>query len=117
MNMFYGAGPKIFEKAKMLRGKMTREEKILWSKLNDKENFSLKFRRQHPIANYVADFYCHPKRLVIEIDGGSHKYLKEFDQQRENDMQEFGIKSIRFSNEQINKDLQNVLAKIKNELK
>jgi cyclase len=70
-NMFYGAGPLIFELAKKLRNNVTPTEMILWGRL--KEYFpGRKFRRQHPVSLYIVDLYCHTEKLVIEIDGGIH---------------------------------------------
>ncbi|GAB4246991.1 MAG: hypothetical protein Tsb0034_26070 [Ekhidna sp.] len=71
-NMFYGATPSIFEKAKMLRQNMTRQELILWKELSANKLLGLRFKAQHPIGNFIADFYCHKLKLVIEIDGDSH---------------------------------------------
>jgi cyclase len=59
-NMYYGASNLIFERAKELRNSMTAAEQILWNQLHINE-WKLKFRRQHPIANYIVDFYCHEK--------------------------------------------------------
>lgn len=70
-NMFYGAGNLIFEKAQELRARMTPAEKVLWEAIHINE-WKLKFRRQHPLSIYVADFYCHAVKLVIELDGGYH---------------------------------------------
>ena len=64
--MFYGAKPEIFRRARMLRVKMTIEEKLLWNKLKDNQ-LSFRFKPQHPIDIYIADFYCHALKLVIEI--------------------------------------------------
>lgn len=58
--------------AKVLRGKMTPAEKLLWEELRGKKFMGLKFRRQHPVLVYIADFYCHSIKLIIEIDGGYH---------------------------------------------
>lgn len=69
--MFYGAQRNIFRKAFMLRHNETVAEKILWQKLN-KNQLGVRFKRQHPIENFIADFYCHAARLVIEVDGSSH---------------------------------------------
>jgi cyclase len=78
--MFYGALPLIFERADGLRKNPTEEEKILWERLKAKK-LGVKFRRQHPIWNYIADFYCHELKLVIEVDGSIHD-VKEI---RDND--------------------------------
>src|SRR5215831_16108622 len=70
--MFYGASKIIFQNAKRLRNHVTDAERIFWQKL--KEAFpTLRFRRQHPMSQYVADFYCHKLKLVIEIDGSIHE--------------------------------------------
>jgi len=83
-NMFYGAGPLIFRRAEDLRKNMTSAEKIIWNHVHINE-WRLKFRRQHPISNFVVDFYCHPIKLVIEIDGDIHSNddVKKNDRLRE----------------------------------
>lgn len=74
-----------FEFAKKLRDdKATQSELVLWNALKRKKLDGYKFRFQHPIGNYIADFYCHKSMLVIEIDGGYHfeKYQKVLDEVR-----------------------------------
>ena len=112
--MFYGAKPETFEKAKVLRMHMTEAEKLLWSVLRRKQLQGCRFRRQHPIGQFIADFYCHEKQLVIEVDGGVHleEEQKEYDEGRNHEMQHWGIKILRFTNEEITKDLDNVIGKI-----
>lgn len=73
VTMFYNAKPHIFEKAKLLRENMTIPEQILWQQLKGKKMLNLRFRPQHPVDRFIADFYCHPIKLVIEVDGGIHK--------------------------------------------
>lgn len=69
--MFNEAHPLVFDLAKQLRKNMTHAEMIMWGYL--KEHFEgLRFRRQHPVSMYIADFYCHKLRLIIEIDGSVH---------------------------------------------
>lgn len=68
--MFYGAPPYIFEKARKLRETMTPAEQILWKYLKKRQLKGCKFRRQHPLSEFIADFYCHSLKLVIEVDGG-----------------------------------------------
>jgi very-short-patch-repair endonuclease len=67
IGMHAGASPNIFRKAEMLRSKMTIYETKIWRFLS-KKPLGFKFRRQHPFGIYVLDFYCHSKRLSIEID-------------------------------------------------
>jgi very-short-patch-repair endonuclease len=73
-----------------------------------------KFRRQHAIGNYVADFYCNESRLVIELDGNFHTAveIKEYDKTRTNLLNELGITVLRFWNEEVIKDPGKVIKKI-----
>lgn len=73
-----------------------------------------KFRRQHPISEFVADFYCHTLKLVVEVDGGIHKLngKKEYDIKRTDEMNRFGITVIRFTNRQIIDEMENVLKEL-----
>ena len=112
--MFYGAAPYVFRFAEELRRKQTSSEKILWEAINGKK-LGVKFRRQHPIRNYIADFYCHEKKLVIEIDGNYHLEIdqKEYDKYRSDDIEELGISVIRFTNDEVITDIESVVSKIK----
>jgi very-short-patch-repair endonuclease len=114
VSMFYNAKPHIFEKAKALRNNMTNSELKLWEKLKGKKMLSLRFRSQHPIDIFIADFYCHPIRLVIEIDGGIHKLndQKEYDIGRTAELNYWGIEVIRFTNEEIESNINEVLRTI-----
>jgi acetylglutamate kinase len=112
-NMFYGAGPLIFKRAEELRKNMTSAENIIWKHVHINE-WKLKFRRQHPVSNFVVDFYCHPIKLVIEIDGGIHanEDVKKNDNLRETTLKELGLHVIRFKNEEIYMSSNDVLKKI-----
>lgn len=112
-NMFYGAGPLIFQKASELRNQMTPAEEVLWNNIHINQ-WKLKFRRQHPISNYIADFYCHNIKLVIELDGSIHdlEETKIIDKQREQDLIGLGLTVLRFKNEEIFKNLSSVLTTI-----
>lgn len=109
---------KMVKVAKELRGKMTEAEKVLWQKLKNRQVNNLKFRRQFPFVfgnyNYVADFYCHGFKLIIEIDGGIHKdeEVKEYDIFREDIFKEAGYKVIRFSNREVFESINDVISKI-----
>ena len=113
--MFYNAKPHIFEKAKMLRTNMTEAEQKLWENLRGKKVLGLRFRPQHPIDIFIADFYCHVIKLVIEIDGGIHqsKSQKEYDFGREGELENWGLKVIRFTNKEIENEMNRVLEDIK----
>lgn len=71
-SMFFGALPALFEKAAMLRNNMTDAELILWNFLCDSKVMGPRFKAQHPINRFIADFYCHALKLIIEVDGGVH---------------------------------------------
>jgi very-short-patch-repair endonuclease len=77
----------------------------------------LHFRRQQVIHGYFADFYCHQHELIVEVDGGIHALQKEYDAEREAYLRALGFRIIRFTNEEIIKDLKSVLQKIVNECK
>ena len=111
--MFLGANTKVFENARVLRENLTHSELLLWSYLRQKPG-GYKFRRQHPISLYIADFYCHPLKLVIEIDGGIHKDLdiEKQDKERQSNLESEGISFLRFTNNAVEKDLESVIKKI-----
>ena len=102
------------EYAKELRNRTTEAEQKLWSLLRNRQLKGKKFRRQHAIANYVADFYCNESKLVIELDGNFHTEAetKEYDKSRTNLLNELGITVLRFWNEEVIKDPGKVLEKI-----
>jgi cyclase len=108
--MFYKAGPLIFTNAKELRSNLTHAETLLWGYLRTKP-LGYKFRRQHPIGVYIADFYCHKLKLVIEVDGSIHNQqeVKENDRLRQRIIEEEGVKVIRFTNRQIENALEEVI--------
>ena len=98
-----------------LRNNATDEEEILWLRLRN-SNIGFKFRRQHSIGNFIVDFYCPLKKLAIEIDGKQHLNNKDHDKERSEYLENLGIKIIRFWNNDINKNFDNVIGKIKEEL-
>ena len=114
--MYYGATPETFEAARILREKMTSHEKLLWEKLKLKQVCGKRFRRQHPVDFFIADFYCHDARLVVEIDGDIHNKQKEYDEGRSAEMAKYCIKVIRFSNSDIENNLENVVNIIEHEV-
>lgn len=105
-NMFYGAAPILFDLAKKLRNNVTPTEMILWGRL--KEYFpGIKFRRQHPISLYIADFYCHSEKLIIEVDGNIRDMpeIKFKDDVRQKDLEELGLKILRVTTKEVINDL------------
>lgn len=119
--MFYGAVKPIFQRAEELRKNPTYEESLLWQYLKANQ-LGVRFKRQHPIWMYIADFYCHELKLVIEVDGSIHsvKEVIENDIIRQEDIISLGIKIIRFTNAEIRTNINNVIERIQciiNELK
>lgn len=113
-NMFFGANAEIFRRAEELRNRMTYAEEILWNALHINE-WHLKFRRQHPLANYIVDFYCHEAKLVIELDGNIHEEeeIKKNDAAREAHLKDFNLTVLRFKNEEVINNTKAVVTKIK----
>ena len=113
--LYLNTEQKIRKYAKTLRKNETNAEKILWKLLKSRKCEGLKFRRQHPMHYYVADFYCHEERLIIELDGGIHseQNIKEQDENRTAELERHGIRILRFSNEQVINNVVEVLSKIK----
>ncbi len=113
-NMHLNASPEIFARANELRKRMTPSEKKLWEHLRKRKLLGLKFRRQHPTIKYILDFYCASLKICIEIDGKIHdgKYHEFYDQDRTNNLNEQGIEVIRFTNQQVLNDIENVLTEL-----
>ena len=96
-----------------LRKRQTKQEKILWDFLRNRI-LKVKFRRQYGIGGYILDFYCPEIKLVIELDGWQHleKDHREYDKERTNFLKVFGCTVFRFSNSDIDNNLENVLQDI-----
>lgn len=105
-------------KRKLLRNHMPQSELLLWSRLKNKQLNGFRFRRQYGIDRYVVDFYCPELRLAIEVDGGYHlsSDMKEYDPNRQSAIEALGITFLRFSNKEIEKDLEKVVNKVANSL-
>jgi very-short-patch-repair endonuclease len=116
MPMYYGAKPKLFEFARRMRHASTEAERLMWWILTSDEFKQHKFRRQHPIANFIADFYSHRLILVVEVDGGYHldTAQKEFDDFRDEDMGQLGIPVLRFTNDDVKHRSGMVISKLRN---
>ena len=97
--------------AKQLRKSMTDAEKILWFYLQKKQFHNLKFRRQQPIGNYIVDFACLEKNIIIELDGGQHNETHniEYDAKRDEFLKSHGFKVIRIWNNEIFENIDGVL--------
>lgn len=112
--MWKGAPSSLFLKAQSLRNNETQAEKILWEKLKNNQLKGNKFRRQHPISLFIADFYCHKLKLIIEVDGEYHNTLEQIkkDDERTQVLQDNGVKIIRFTNCEIENNVDKVITEI-----
>lgn len=101
-----------------LRNNPTKYEQILWQYINDRQILGVKFRRQHSIGRYIVDFYSPEIKLVIEVDGGQHftDDGKEYDEERTKFINNFGIKVLRFANNEIVNNLEGVIDTIESEI-
>ena len=105
----------LIDKRKHLRNNPTQAEAFLWGYLKNSQFEGRKFRRQSSIKNYIVDFYCPEEKLVIELDGDFHfeeQVIKE-DEKRTKILMSEGLKVIRFENQEVLLDLEDVLSKIK----
>jgi len=99
-------------KARSLRRGMTDVERLLWRAIRGKQVYACRFRRQHPIGPYIADFACIERRLVVELDGGQHQEQNTQDEQRTAYLQSLGWQILRFWNNEVLENLDGVLSTI-----
>ena len=96
-------------RARRLRREAPIPERILWNALRGGRIGGLKFRRQHPIGPFIADFYCHEAKLVVELDGMSHDQRQEYDDRRTAFFAERGIRVFRVMNDDVLTDVEAVV--------
>ena len=103
------------EYRRLLRHDMTPSERMLWKHISDKQLDGWRFRRQHGFGPYVLDFYCPVLKLCIEVDGEIHQRTDVFekDKERTSFLESNGIKVIRFTNDEIENDISDVLERIR----
>jgi very-short-patch-repair endonuclease len=107
-----GTSTPIEEAAKQLRKTLTPTEQKLWQELRGGKLAGLKFRRQHPVGNFILDFYCPAYKLVIEVDGEVHQNQTDYDSARTAQLENHGYKVLRFPDEAVIHHLETVLSKI-----
>ena len=100
--------------AKRLRKNMTDAEKLLWSKIRNRQ-LGVKFRRQQPVGRYIVDFICFEEQIIIEVDGGQHSQNKE-DEIRDKWFMAKGFKVLRFWNNDVLRNVRGVVEDIREEL-
>ena len=102
----------LVEKARKLRNNATTGEKRLWKYISRKQIHGYDFDRQTPIDAYIVDFFCKRLRLAIELDGQYHDFKVEYDERRQNRIQRFGVKVIRFEEKAVLEDIDPILEEI-----
>ena len=104
--MHAGAKPELFRYAQEMRKNPTESEKALWNILRKFRYNGYIFRRQHPVDIFIADFYCHKLKLIVEVDGGVHdsEHAVEYDDGRSAELEKYGLSIIRFTNDQVQKE-------------
>src|SRR4051812_24331829 len=101
--------PSLLEFARVLRTVQTSAEEKLWKCLRNRRLNGLKFRRQVPIDHYVADFYCADAKVIVELDGEAHEEKQHSDESRTERLESLGYQLIRFTNDEVEKCLPDVL--------
>jgi very-short-patch-repair endonuclease len=102
---------KLLPHAQHMRANPTPAAKLLWERLRNKQ-LGVKFRREHAIGRYLVDFYCSQARLAIELDGLHHQEQRLYDEERTMLIEEHGVRVIRFSNEEVLSDADDVVRRI-----
>jgi len=110
--MFLQFNPKLKERARRLRNHSTFGEILLWNQLKRKQILGFIFYRQKPISQYIADFYCHKLKLIIEIDGSSHIGKEDYDRTRQDNLEQLGFKFLRFQEREVQKNISGVVEEI-----
>ncbi len=105
---------KLKERARYLRNNSTLSEILLWRHLKGKQIHGYDFDRQKPIDNYIVDFFCNELMFAIEIDGESHNYKMEEDEQRQRRLESLGVRLLRFYDLDVKRNIEGVLITIEN---
>ncbi|MDQ2688320.1 MAG: DUF559 domain-containing protein [Armatimonadota bacterium] len=107
-----GASPELILAAQQLREAMTPAEQMLWEALRERKLGGLRFRAQHPVGQFVLDFYCASCRLGVELDGSVHEGRTDQDAARTAHLEAHGYRIIRFANQDVLDNLSAVLEAI-----
>jgi very-short-patch-repair endonuclease len=102
------SNPKTMNMAGKLRKDPTPAERKLWSRIRN-DQLGVTFRRQHAVGNYIPDFVCIEKKLIIELDGSQHLEQEEYDEERTKYLNSLGYKVIRFWNNDVMKNMDGVI--------
>jgi very-short-patch-repair endonuclease len=104
--------PELRQRARELRQQMTAAELMLWKHVRTGRLEGFHFRRQQVIDRFIVDFYCHQAELVVEVDGGIHLEQEDYDRERDRHLQALGVQVLRFTNHDVNQNLEKVLGMI-----
>lgn len=107
--------PDLRAKARRLRNESTYSEILLWYEIKNRKILGYQFHRQVPMLDYIVDFYCHELMLVIEVDGSSHdsEWAQRYDWKRQRRLESWGVKFLRFDDDQIKLDIRVVVKEIR----
>ena len=104
----------IKERSRELRNVSTLGEVLLWKELRSKQVKGYQFNRQKTLVNFIADFYCKPLHLVIEIDGSRHEGKEQHDKDRDMELQKLGVTVLHFTDQEVKINLRGVLMAVEN---
>ncbi|WP_317042502.1 endonuclease domain-containing protein [Pontibacter flavimaris] len=99
-------------KARELRKNSTLSEVLLWQEIKERKIHRYQFHRQLPMLNYIVDFYCHELQLAIEVDGDSHDRNYTYDVERQKELEQLGVRFLRFDDLAVKRNLSDVLRAI-----
>ncbi len=111
-NSLHHNPPTLTKRARDMRHEPSKAENMLWQVLRNRQVNGLKFRRQHVLDNYIVDFFCVEKSLVIEVDGDSHSERVMYDAHRTQWLESQGFKVLRFTNFDVLENLNEVVIRI-----
>jgi len=113
INYVRGVSPELRLVAEQLRHQMTPAEQVLWEALREKRLDGLRFRAQHPIGQFILDFYCPSCKPAIEVDGSIHENTMEEDATRTTHLEAYGYRILRFQNSEVQTDIATILTRIR----
>ena len=106
------ATPELVLAARQLCSNLTPAERCLWDAFRRRQVGAARFRRQHPFAGFVLDFYCPEHRLVLEVDGPIHDHQRDYDQGRTEYLEAYGFRVLRIRNDEVLTNIDAVLLRI-----
>ena len=111
-NKFLPYNKNLKDRSRNLRNRSTLSEVLLWKHLRAGQMKGLQFNRQKPLGHFIADFYCKPLNLVIEIDGSSHEGKEQYDADRDTELQKLGLTVLHIADQEVKQNMCEVLMRI-----